>query len=128
MSAHRGRDFLLGLGAYVSLQLRGTSPIEQFLQRYWQRKPVVIRKALLIGRIPSTPDELAGLALEETVDSRLVCTRSAASGKPKRVHSRATTTWAEGLVADCAGAGHWSAESPNWSSRLISSRSGGWMT
>ena len=54
-----------------SLQLRDFT-IEQFLQRYWQRKPVVIRQGFADWQDPITPDELAGLALEETVDSRLV--------------------------------------------------------
>ena len=43
-----------------------------FLTTYWQKKPVVIRQALPDFQDPITPDELAGLAMENEVDSRLV--------------------------------------------------------
>lgn len=46
--------------------------LETFLQRYWQQKPVVIRQGFPGWKDPISPDELAGLALEDTVDSRLV--------------------------------------------------------
>ena len=44
---------------------------EQFLRDYWQRKPLVMRRALtgLPGILSA--DELAGLACEESVESRL---------------------------------------------------------
>lgn len=43
-----------------------------FLKEYWQKKPLVIRNALPSWENFITPDELAGLALEEDVESRLV--------------------------------------------------------
>jgi len=43
-----------------------------FLNEYWQKKPFVIRKALTGFNHPVSPDELAGLALEEDLESRLV--------------------------------------------------------
>lgn len=46
--------------------------LKTFLREYWQKKPLVIRKALLGFVNPITPDELAGLALEEDVESRIV--------------------------------------------------------
>ncbi|KTD22269.1 cupin [Legionella lansingensis] len=46
--------------------------IEQFLTDYWQKKPLVIRQALPNFRNPLAPDELAGLALEEEIESRIV--------------------------------------------------------
>lgn len=46
--------------------------VKTFLTAYWQKKPLVIRKALPLFINPLTPDELAGLALEEEVESRLV--------------------------------------------------------
>lgn len=55
-----------------------TSPIlggmteEQFLAEYWQQKPLLIRNALPGFTSPISPDELAGLALEEEVESRIV--------------------------------------------------------
>lgn len=46
--------------------------IETFLKEYWQKKPLVIRNALPDFINPLSPDELAGLALEEDIESRLV--------------------------------------------------------
>lgn len=45
---------------------------EEFLTHYWQKKPLVLRKALPEFQNPLTADELAGLALEDEVESRLV--------------------------------------------------------
>lgn len=44
----------------------------RFLRDYWQKKPLVIRNALPGFINPLSPDELAGLALEEEIESRLV--------------------------------------------------------
>ncbi|MBK4715195.1 MULTISPECIES: ribosomal protein uL16 3-hydroxylase [Tenebrionibacter/Tenebrionicola group] len=43
-----------------------------FLQRYWQKRPVVIKRGFANFIDPISPDELAGLAMESEVDSRLV--------------------------------------------------------
>ncbi|RUR18273.1 cupin domain-containing protein [Legionella sp. km535] len=43
-----------------------------FLKEYWQKKPLVIRGALPDFINPVSPDELAGLALEEDLESRIV--------------------------------------------------------
>ncbi len=45
---------------------------EAFLRDYWQKKPLLIPGALPGFTTPVTPEELAGLALEEHVESRLV--------------------------------------------------------
>ncbi|MEN8169623.1 MAG: cupin domain-containing protein [Pseudomonadota bacterium] len=45
---------------------------EQFLADYWQQKPLVIRNALPNFVCPITPEELAGLAMEEDVESRII--------------------------------------------------------
>lgn len=45
---------------------------EQFLQEYWQKRPLLIRQAIPGFTGPLTPDELAGLALEDEVESRIV--------------------------------------------------------
>ena len=50
----------------------GDLSTDAFLQRYWQQKPLLIRNALTNYRSPISPDELAGLALESEVESRLV--------------------------------------------------------
>ncbi|STQ14448.1 protein YcfD [Enterobacter cloacae] len=44
----------------------------EFLEKYWQKKPVVLKNAFPNFVDPITPDELAGLAMEPEVDSRLV--------------------------------------------------------
>ncbi len=45
---------------------------QHFLTTYWQKKPVVIRQGIANFSDPITPDELAGLALEEDIESRIV--------------------------------------------------------
>ena len=50
----------------------GELSAEAFLQHYWQKKPLLIRGALADYASPISPDELAGLALESEVESRLV--------------------------------------------------------
>ncbi len=44
----------------------------EFLKEYWQKKPVVIKQGFKNFADPILPDELAGLAMEEAVESRLV--------------------------------------------------------
>ncbi|MGB0833209.1 MAG: JmjC domain-containing protein [Psychrobium sp.] len=45
---------------------------QQFLEEYWQKKPVLIRGGIENFDDPITPDELAGLAMEPNAESRLV--------------------------------------------------------
>ncbi len=45
---------------------------QQFLAEYWQKKPLLIRGALTGFSSPITADELAGLACEDEVESRIV--------------------------------------------------------
>lgn len=47
---------------------------EQFLKQYWQRQPVLLRQAFPGFEDPISPEELAGLACEQEVESRLVFT------------------------------------------------------
>ncbi len=44
----------------------------QFIRDYWQKKPCLLRAALAEFESPISPEELAGLACEEDVHSRLV--------------------------------------------------------
>lgn len=44
----------------------------EFLEKYWQKQPVVLKNAFPNFVDPMTPDELAGLAMEPEVDSRLI--------------------------------------------------------
>jgi 50S ribosomal protein L16 3-hydroxylase len=46
--------------------------LQTFLKDYWQKKPLIIRNALPGFESPVAPDELAGLSLEDEVESRIV--------------------------------------------------------
>ena len=50
----------------------GDLSLETFLAEYWQKKPLLIRQALPEIKPPIAADELAGLACEEEVESRLI--------------------------------------------------------
>ena len=56
----------------------GDIPLEAFLVEYWQKKPLLIRQALPQVKPPIAADELAGLACEEEVESRLIIHDAAA--------------------------------------------------
>jgi 50S ribosomal protein L16 3-hydroxylase len=45
---------------------------QQFLQQYWQKKPLLIRQAFADFKSPISADELAGLACETDIESRLI--------------------------------------------------------
>lgn len=49
----------------------GDITANQFLRDYWQKKPLLIRNAFPDFEPPLDPDELAGLALEDEVESRI---------------------------------------------------------
>ncbi len=53
------------------LQIQGLDRAD-FVKRYWQKRPCLIRGALTEFASPVTPEELAGLACEEGVHCRLV--------------------------------------------------------
>jgi 50S ribosomal protein L16 3-hydroxylase len=46
--------------------------VDAFLARHWQREPLLIRRAIDNFSTPLPADELAGLALEEDIESRLI--------------------------------------------------------
>lgn len=50
----------------------GETEVEDFLNQYWQKKPLLVRNAFPAIKSPLTADELAGLACEEHVNARLV--------------------------------------------------------
>ncbi len=54
------------------LQLLGGLTPREFLRDYWQQKPLLIRQAIPGYQSPLSPDELAGLSLEEEVESRII--------------------------------------------------------
>ncbi|MGF1690575.1 JmjC domain-containing protein [Photobacterium kagoshimensis] len=49
-----------------------TFNFEQFLAEYWQKKPTIIKGGFKNFIDPISPDELAGLAMEDEVDSRYI--------------------------------------------------------
>ncbi len=55
----------------MKLSLSGLSQ-QQFLEQYWHKKPLLIRNAFSDFELPLSPDELAGMACEEMVESRIV--------------------------------------------------------
>ena len=50
----------------------GQEPIADFLANYWQKRPLLVRGAFPAFKSPISPEELAGLALEDGVASRLI--------------------------------------------------------
>jgi len=56
----------------LPVSILGSISREEFLRDYWQKKPLLIRQALPGFTPPLDIDELAGLALEEAVESRIV--------------------------------------------------------
>lgn len=56
----------------MKLAYLGGLTAQQFLDEYWQKKPLLIRQAFPGFGEALTPDELAGLACEEDAQSRLV--------------------------------------------------------
>lgn len=55
--------------------LPGGMPVDAFLRDWWRKKPLLIRNAFPDFESPITPEELAGLALEEETVSRLILER-----------------------------------------------------
>lgn len=66
MSKQRNSEYSLG-----SLNLDGLSA-EAFLQNYWQKKPLLVPQAFEGLTSPVSAAELAGLACEDNINSRLV--------------------------------------------------------
>lgn len=54
------------------MHILGDISVDQFLQDYWQKKPLLIRDAFTDFQPLITAQELAGLSLEEEIESRLV--------------------------------------------------------
>lgn len=49
---------------------------QSFLDSHWQKRPLLIKNGFSDFIDPLSPDELAGLAMEEEVDSRLVSNKA----------------------------------------------------
>ena len=61
------------------MQLLGGLTTQAFLQQYWQKKPLLIRQAIPDFIVPLSPNELAGLACEAEVESRLILEKDGAT-------------------------------------------------
>lgn len=83
----------------------------EFLEKYWQKQPVVLKNAFPNFVDPITPDELAGLAMEPEVDSRLVSHKNgewqASNGPFEDFDGLGETGWS--LLAQAVN--HWHAPS-----------------
>ena len=66
------------MGQYPLMSFLGGLSPNQFLSEHWQRQPLLVRNALPDYRSPISADELAGLALDAEVESRLVLERGEA--------------------------------------------------
>ncbi len=60
------------MNADTPLQLLGGLTAADCTRDYWQRKPLLVRQAIPDFESPLSADELAGLSLEESVESRIV--------------------------------------------------------
>lgn len=54
------------------MQLLGGLSREEFLQQYWQKKPLLIRQAFPDYQSPISAEEFGGLACEDDIESRLI--------------------------------------------------------
>lgn len=64
--------------------LPGGMSADEFLRDYWQKKPLLIRQAFPGFESPLSADELAGLSLEEEVESRLILEHGATPWELRR--------------------------------------------
>lgn len=67
------------------MDMLGGISAADFLRDYWQKKPLVIRQAFPGFQCPVSADELAGLACEEGVESRIVIEND--DGQPWQLHN-----------------------------------------
>jgi len=57
---------------YKTYSILGELTVKEFLTAYWQKKPLLVRNAIPNFSDPLSPDELAGLACDESVESRII--------------------------------------------------------
>jgi len=56
----------------VAQSIFGDISVQTFLEDYWQKKPLLIKNAFPEAESWILPDELAGLSLEENIESRII--------------------------------------------------------
>lgn len=74
------------------LEILGGISAEVFLRDYWQKKPLLIRQAIPNFVSPLDGNDLAGLSLEELVESRIVLEHGETPGNYAKVLSLKTPT------------------------------------
>ncbi|BFM49133.1 cupin domain-containing protein [Marinomonas sp. THO17] len=57
---------------HTPLSILGGMTADTFMNEYWQKKPLLIRAGLTDFEVPLDANELAGMAMEEEVESRIV--------------------------------------------------------
>lgn len=62
----------MNLPANTPINILGNISKEQFLEEYWQKKPLLIRQAYPNFEPLIPADELAGMSLEEEIESRII--------------------------------------------------------
>ncbi|MEX0584233.1 MAG: cupin domain-containing protein [Natronospirillum sp.] len=67
-----------------SALLFGQMPLADFLRDYWQQKPCLFRQAMPGFQSPLAADEVAGLALEDEIESRLIIEQPSPTGEPSQ--------------------------------------------
>ena len=71
------------------MEVLGQISREEFLKKYWQKKPLLIKGAFKDWENIISPDELAGLSLEQTIESRIVTQKKVRQAIIlSRVHSK----------------------------------------
>lgn len=68
---------------------------EQFLKEYWQKKPLLIKGGFSSFKDPISADELAGLAMEEEIESRIIKHNSFADWKVQHGPFEDFSEWGE---------------------------------
>ncbi|KAJ8900956.1 hypothetical protein NDN08_000253 [Rhodosorus marinus] len=66
---------------------------KKFLEDYWQKRPVLFRNALRSFSSPLSPDELAGLACEQDIDSRLIIHWEGLESQHERAKKGSHPSW-----------------------------------
>ena len=74
----------------IPLQILGGIGAREFLRDYWQKKPLLIRQAILGFQSPISPDELAGLSSKRTSSPVWSSNTAKAPGSCAEAHSPRT--------------------------------------
>lgn len=69
---HASSHVSMGAKTTLSWPVLGTLTQKEFLSKYWQKKPLLMKRALYPFPDLITPDEVAGLACDKRVESRLI--------------------------------------------------------